>query len=432
MSDAGGRGRVRVAVLGGGFGGLYAASYLAAADLPDDRLDVTLVADRNYFTFTPLLAEVVAGSLGPEHVTFPYRVLSRRRGFRFRLARVTGVDPDRGVAETTSGEIPFDYAVLALGARPRFFGDADLAAKSSPFATVADAVALRHRVLLKAELADAIRDRAERRRKLTFVVAGAGPAGVEVAGEIWHLMDSVLPGYYDLGTGPRVVLVDASERILKGWDEVLSEEGTDELRRRGVEVRLRTTVRGFDGRVVTLDGPEGGSSVDAETLIWTAGIAPRPIPAGPNVPRAASGHLQVDPLLRLDGSEHTFAVGDAVRLDDPRTGRPYPSAAPIAISQGIRAAANIENSVAGRELHKYRAHHAGKIVSLGGGVALAEVLGFRFGGRAAWALYRATYLLKLVGLKNKFRAAFTLLLNRGFERNLTLISEAGDLTDESR
>ncbi len=411
-----------MAVLGGGFGGLYAASYLSAADLPDGAVEVTLVSDANHFTFTPLLAEVVAGNLGPEHVTVPYRVFGRRRGFRFVRGEVEGVDPQSGTAFTSAGPVRFDYAVVALGARPRYFGNEELRHASLPFTSVTDATAIRNRVLEAAERADVERSAGRKRGLLTFAVVGAGPAGVEVASEILHLLTRVLPRYYDLGSEARVILLDGGDRILRGWDAELAARGEDELRRLGIQLRLSTTVHGFDGRLVTARGPDGDSSCEAGSLIWAAGTAPETADWGHSpLPRVLSGHLAVEPSLALSGAKNVFAAGDVARLTNPRTQEPYPSVAPIAISQGVRAAGNIENSIAGRPVEEYSAHHAGKIISLGSGVALVDLLGLQIRGRPAWMIYRGAYLLKLVGPKNKLRAGMTLLLNRVFERDLSLI-----------
>jgi len=417
-----GRSPARVLVLGGGFGGLYAASYLATADLPEDALEVTLVSDSNYFTFTPLLAEVVAGNLGQQDVTVPYRVLARQRGFRFIHGRVEGVDPGSGTAYTTAGTQRFDYAVIALGARPHYFGSEEVRRESLPFASVGDAMRIRNRALAMAERAEQESSATRRRHLLTFAVAGAGPAGVEVASELRHLISEVLPRYYRLRTEPRVVLIHGGDRILHGWDETLAARGEEELRSQGIELHLSTRVTRFDGRVVTLSAPHGPDGVEADTLIWAAGT--RPETEGwdaSGIPRTPTGHVPVEPTLALPGSDHVFSVGDIASLRDAHSGEAYPPVAPIAISQGVRAAANIVNAIEGRPLEPYGAYHAGKIISLGNGVAFADVLGIQLRGRPAWMLYRTAYLLKLVGAKNKLRAAMTLLLNRVFERDLSAV-----------
>ncbi len=185
----------RVVILGGGFAGIYAASYLAAADLPPDSLEIILVSDRNYFTFTPLLAEVVAGSLGREDVTLSLPVFAARRGFRFIQSRVEGVDTAGQTVASTAGDIEYDFLVLGLGAGPKYFGNHDIERHSISLASVRDALALRERVIGLAEAASRESSADRRRRMLTFCVAGAGPAGVEGAAEVWHLVRSVLPRY---------------------------------------------------------------------------------------------------------------------------------------------------------------------------------------------------------------------------------------------
>lgn len=436
-------GPARVAVLGGGFAGLYAAAYLATADVPEGAVRATLVSRTNHFTFTPLLSEVVGGNLGREHVALPYRILARRYGFDFLLADVEGLDPDERVVHTSEGAVPFDYAIVCLGAGPRFFGRDELRERALPLSSVADALAIRDRMICLAERIAQERSPERRRALGTVVVAGAGPAGVEAAGEISHLFRRVLPRYYDLGDAPRVVLVDAGDRILRGWDEELARRGLDELRASGMEVRLRTAVRAFDGGAVRLapagdgasegdeDGDagsregergDGGERIEARTLVWTAGTAPAAGPlADSRLSLSRSGHLEVDDRLRVFRQDRVYAAGDVALLSNPRTGRPFPPVAPIAISQGVRAAGNVVNVVLGRPQERYRAHHAGKIISLGGGTAFVDVLGYRLTGRLAWAVFRATYLLKLVGAQNKVRTATTLLLNRLFERDLSRV-----------
>ena len=409
---------VRVIVLGGGFGGLYAASYLGRSELREYNAEVTLVDRKNYFTFTPLLAEVAAGTLGREHVTYPHRVLARRYGFGFIQETVTGIDIERQLVETPHSELPYDYLVIAVGAEPRYFNNERLERQSVPFTSVDEALAVRGRVIGALERATLVSDEEERRRLLTFVVAGAGPAGVEVASEIGNLANNVLRPYYRVQTPARVVLADGGSRILAGFDEQLAREGLYRLRERGIDVRLKTRIEDAAPGVVTLRGPDGADEIPSHTLIWTAGTTPvqwvstLPLPTE----RAA---IKIDRFLRVEGFQNVFAVGDVTTLTDQRTGQPYPRVAPIAISQGVRAAANIENHVMGRNLEPYQAFHTGKIVSLGCGIALVDILGVRVTGRLAWWLYRATYLLKLVGTKNKIRVLVTLALNHIFEPDIS-------------
>lgn len=417
----------RVAVLGGGFAGIYAASYLAAADPPAGSIEVTLVSDRNYFTFTPLLAEVVGGTLGREDVTLALPVLARQRGFEFREARAEGVDPARRVVESTVGPIPYDFLVLALGARPRYFGNREIERNSLPLTSVREALAIRERLIRNAEAATREGSAARRRRLLTVCVAGAGPAGVEVAAEAWHLLGPVLSRYYPTKTQARVVILQGGSRILPGWNAELAASGLEILRERGIEVHLGTLVQGYDGRTVRAASEDAELEIEADTLIWTAGTAPGRLEweEGGEAVRD-SGHVETDRYLRVVGAERMYAAGDVAFREDPRTESPYPAVAPIAINQGIRAAGNIENAIVGRDQEPYHAHHAGSIVSLGSGTALVDVLGWTLEGRPAWAIYRLAYLLKLVGTRNKVRVATSLALGRLFEPDISYDREAPD------
>jgi len=407
----------KVLVLGGGFAGLYAATYLARADVPEGALDVTLISERNYFAFLPLLPEVVGGALGQEEVAFPLRAYARRTGFRFLRARAQSIDPQARQVRTSLAVIDYDFLVVALGAQSSFLGNDEVARNSLPMVSVQDALRLRRHLLRSAESAAQERDASRRRQLLSVVVAGGGPSGVEVATEIQCLLQRVSRRDHGLEESPSITLIHGGDRILLGWDETLADEGLDILRKRGIDVRLRTRVEGFNGTTVQVR-PKGGDAdhLRAGTLVWTAGTRPATGPlAECGVELPDSGHIPVDEYLCALGQDRIFAAGDNAWLPDPRTGQPYPPVAPIAISQGIRVAANIENAIVGRELEAYQAHHAGKIVSLGGGQALVDILGWHAGGRTAWLLYRAVTLLQLVGARNKLRALTSLLINRLFE-----------------
>jgi NADH dehydrogenase len=409
----------RIVIVGGGFAGLYAAMYLARSEIAERGAEIVLVDRRNYFTFTPLIAEVAMGTLGREHVTYPYRVLAHRFNFRFVQDVVCRIDMAARNVSTSQTDLPFHYLVLATGGSPRFFGNESVERESLPLTSVADALAVRGRVIEALERAELTTDESERKRLLTFVVAGAGPAGVEIASGIHVLARDVLRRYYVDAPLVQVVLAAARDRILAGFDEGLAREGLSVLRARGIDVRLNTKIVRAANGVITAEG--GGGEVEmirSHTLVWTAGTGPGEWLQDQGLPLERGG-VRVDEFLEVEGEDGVFAVGDVNALRDPRSGDPYPRVAPIAISQGVRAAANIENHYLGRPLEPYNAFHAGKIVSLGGCTALADILGIRITGRLAWWLYRITYLLKLVGAQNKIRLVMTLLLNRLFERDIT-------------
>jgi NADH dehydrogenase len=400
-------------VVGGGFAGLYGAAYLARSEI-GERASITLVDPKNYFTFTPLIPEVAAGTLGREHVAYPYRALARQYGIEFVQDAAEGIDLGAKVLTTAhQTQIPFDYLLLAPGAEPKYFGNESLRQWSVPLTSVPEALTIRDRVIQALEQASVATDPAERRRLTTFVVAGAGPAGVEIASEIRHLANEVLRPYYESVLPARVILMDPSDRILNGFDAGLAAAGLDRIRQRGVEVCLGARIVQAAPGLVTWRHGDTTEALPAGLFVWTAGTGPVAWVSSLGLP-TERGALVVTPTLQVQGQECIFAVGDVTTLVDPRTNAPYPRVAPIAISQGVRAAANIENHALGRPLEPYRAYHAGKIVSLGDGAALVDLLGTRLTGRVAWWIYRATYILKLVGIRNKVQVLTTLALQRFF------------------
>ena len=407
----------RIVIVGGGFAGLYAATYLGRSELCHRDAHITLVDRKNYFTFTPLLAEVAAGTLLREHVTNPYRVLARQYGFDFVRDTVSGLDLDAQTVIGRAGSYPFDYLVLAVGAAPTYFGNADIEATAFPFTTVDDAVLIRNRVIDSFERALHAKTDEERALETTFVIAGAGPAGVELDSEVRHLSQGHLPKYFQGATPARVVLADAGDRILRAWDADLAEAGREKLCSCGVDVRLNTRIVAARKDSVTLEGPEGREEIPTKTLVWTAGTTPASWVGSLGLP-TERGALEVNEFLQVKGHANIFAVGDVSMLMDVRAEMPFPRVAPIAISQGVRAAGNIEGLVFDRPLEPYHAHHAGNIVSLGSGMALVDVLGVRLTGWMAWWFYRTAYLLKLVGMKNKVRVLLAFALNRVFDPDI--------------
>lgn len=411
------RAPARVVVVGGGFGGLYAALTLQKELLASDLSEVTLVDRRNYFTFTPLLAEVAAGTLGPAHVSYPFRLLAKNGRFRFLQAKVEAFDLDARTVRTERATLSYDYLVVALGGVPCFFGNPALEAHSLPLTSVPDAVAIRNHVIGLVEQAVVEPDHARRRQLLTLVVAGAGPSGVETAAELHHLMHAVLCKYYPLDPALfSVVLVDAAERILVHFDRELAEAGQQELARRGIEVRLNTRVTGATDGEVELNG--GDERIRTHTLIWTGGTTPNPALACLPAAKTPRGAVVVDEFLRIPEHPEVYVIGDGASVLDERLNRPYPPVAPVAIRQGVRAAGNIINSLQGREGEPFRFDFTGNIVGLGG-TALVNLLGIKFHGRLGWWFYRIAYLQRLVGLKNKVALVLTLGLNALFDRDIS-------------
>src|SRR5213594_1303977 len=379
----------RVVIVGGGFAGLYAA--LTVRKDESELAEVTLIDQRNYFTFTPLLPEVAAATLGPAHVSYPFRLLARKAGFHFLQAQVNGFDLDARTVQTSSTTIPYDYLIVALGSVPFFFGNPAIEAHSLPLTTVPDAMRIRNHVIRLVERAVA---------------------------ELHHLIHTVLLRYYPLDpTLFRVLLVDGADGILLHFDRKLAEAGQNELIRRGIEVRLNTRVTGATANDVEFNG--GEERIPTRTLIWTGGTQPNPALVHLRVAKTPRGSVETNDFLNIPTRPEIYVVGDAAAVVDRRHSRLYPPVAPVAIRQGVRAAGNIVNALQGRAAEPFHFDFTGNIVGLGGGVALVNLLGIKFHGRLGWLFYRVAYLQRLVGLKNKVSLVLTLWLNALFDRDIS-------------
>jgi len=409
--------RRRVVILGGGFGGVSAARRFEQLLPWTPWLDVTLVSQRNYLLFTPMLAEVAAGSVEAGNVGVPLRAACPRT--RFRRAEVLGVDPDRRLVHLRRGDamevLPYDHLVLALGAVPNFRGLPGVAANALTVATLEDARRLRDHVLGRLEQADHEPDPAERRRWLTFVVAGGGFAGTEAVASLFDLVHSTLRYFPHVrASEPRFVLVHSRERILPELGDRLAGHASGKLVARGIELRLGVTVAAADPDGVRLSD---GERIAARTLVWAAGTRPSPVPLG----GADGGAVPVDRHLRVRGSRSIWAVGDCARVPDLAVrGGTCPPTAQHATRQGKAVADNVVAVLTGAAPEPFRFRGLGFLVPLGRQSAAAELRGLRFSGLPAWLLWRGVYLWKLPGPQKRLRVLLDWTVELLFPRDIAL------------
>ena len=377
----------RVLIVGGGFGGLYAAKALKRAPV-----EVTLVDRANHHLFQPLLYQVAAGILTEGEIAPPLRgVLRRQANARVRLAEVGKFDLDgrRVHATTPEGEpiaLPYDSLIVAAGA-------------SGGMKTLADARDIRSRVLRAFELAELATDPEERAAWLRFAVVGGGPTGIELAGQIAALAQTTLRRDYEFDTrAARISLLEAGPRVLPEFPEPLRLRAARELAELGVDVWLRAGVTGVDDEGVELSA---GLRVPARTVIWAAGVHASPLAEGLAAESGAEldrdGRIAVDPDLTLPGHPEVFAIGDMARLDG------VPGVAPAAMQEGCHAARTIRRRLAGqRPARPFRYVDKGRIAVIGRRRALGSVFGIRFAGRIALLVWAVVHVRYLLGWGNRF------------------------------
>jgi NADH dehydrogenase len=412
--------RVRVVILGGGFGGVAVARRLERLLPRVPSMDVTIVSRSNALLFTPMLAEVAARSLEPNHVGVPVRAACPRT--RFRLAEVEHVDTEqqlvhlRGGGSAGSEALPYDHLVLALGAVPNYLGLPGVRANSVPLKTIGDAITLRNHVIARLEQADVEQDRFERRRQLTFVVAGGGFAGVEIMAGLCDLVRGVRRYFPAVVDQAEFVLVHGGGRILPETAPELGDYALRKLRRRGVHCLLSTRVAGAGPGAVALSD---GSQLPTRTLVWAAGNHPSRVVAGLPFPHDASGAVVADASLRVAGN--VWAVGDCAAIPDGSSGgRPCPPTAQHAVRQAKALADNLVRVLEGRRPKPFRFRTVGFLATVGHRSAVADVRGFCFSGVLAWLMWRGIYLSKLPGVERRLRVLLDWAVEPLFGRDIAL------------
>ena len=393
--------RKRVVVVGGGFGGIAAVKALAHTPV-----HITLVDRSNHYLFQPLLYQVAMAGLAPNEIASPIRsVLRHIDNSRVLLAEVTEVDlAARRVHTRESGELEYDYLVLAPGAVNSYFGHTEWAHVAPGLKDLDDAVEIRRRVLLAFEAAERESDPVEQRRHLTFVVIGGGPTGVELAGAIAELATFVLARDFRAikPDATRVVLVEGGPRVLAAFDPELSGRATQSLHEMGVEVLPNARVTAIDEQGVAI----GSTRIEASTVLWAAGVRASPLCERLGLPVDRSGRVQVEPDCSLPGHPEVFVIGDAASLTPSGDTQPLPGVSPVAMQQGRFVARAIESSIDKRSRGEFRYVDKGSMATIGRRRAVAAVGSLKLSGFIAWLAWLTVHIFYLIDFRSKVVVLF--------------------------
>lgn len=389
-------GRQRAVIVGGGFGGLAAARTLARrADV-----DVALIDKQNYHLFQPLLYQVAMAGLSPGEIATPIRgVLSRYPNAQTLMAEVSAVDLEKKVVRADFGCVEYDWLVLACGAQHSYFGHEDWEPFAPGLKTLEQATEVRRRVLTAFELAEREPDAERARRLLTFVVIGGGPTGVELAGSLGEISRFALSRDFRRidPRRTRVVLIEAGPRILASFDQELANKAQRDLEGMGVTIWTNARVTGVDAHGVQLEGER----LEAETVLWAAGVKPSRLNATLGAPLDRAGRVIVSRDLSLPGHPEVFVIGDqACFLDEE--GKPLPGLAPAALQQGRHAARNIQADMDGGARENFRYFDKGQLATIGRRRAVMQTKGgLRLSGPLAWYAWLLVHIFYLIGFKNR-------------------------------
>jgi NADH:ubiquinone reductase (H+-translocating) len=425
--------RHRVVIVGGGFGGLPATRLLGGKPV-----DVTLVDRRNHHLFQPLLYQTATGMLAPGQIAPALRhIVRKKKNVRVQLAEVTGFDLERRVVQATVAsqmhvEYPYDSLIVAAGVTQSYFGHDEFAFFAPGMKTLDDALELRRRIFGAFEVAELVDDPSQKERWLTVVVVGAGPTGVELAGQVRELATRGLRGEFRTfeAAAVRVILVDAGREPLATFGDQLSAKAAKTLERLGVELRMGGQVVGIDAEGVDVKGPEGTTRIEARTTIWAAGVQASPLAgllakaSGSTVDRA--GRVTVLPDLTLPGHPEVFAIGDMASLDQ------LPGVAEVAMQGGLHAANTILRGLKGEPANRFRYRDLGSVATIGRFRAIVSVKGIRLSGFPGWVVWMFVHLAFLTGFGNRLTTMLKWLrsmVGRGrAEREFSTAHTGGDLS----
>lgn len=386
----------RIVVVGGGFGGLQISQDLSASDY-----QVVLIDRNNFYQFQPLFYQVATCGLETSSIVFPFRkVFQKSKNVHFRMTSVKQIVPEENKIVTTLGDLDYDYLVLATGAGNNYFGNENIERYSLPMKSLVQSLHLRNTILERFEQALSVQE-SEQESYLTFVVAGGGPTGTELAGALAEMKSNILPkDYPELNFSKmKIILVEGGPRVLGAMHPESSEKAHHYLKELGVEIRLATLVEDYDGSVVKLKGVD---DIHSKTLIWSAGIKGNMIDGLTKAEVMPGNRLKVDDYNRVNGYENIFAIGDIAAMLSEEYPKGHPQMAQPAMQQGKNLAKNFKMMPQNGSLKPFKYKNLGSMATVGRNKAVVELPRKRFGGFLAWATWMFVHLRSIFGIKNKW------------------------------
>ncbi len=390
-----------VAVIGGGFAGLNLVKHLSE----DENFRITLVDVNNYHLFPPLLYQVATGFLDVSNIAYPFRKLFHgNKNIRFRLGKLQKVMPEDNKVLLSTGELSYDYLVLATGTETNYFGMENIRDAALPMKTVDDAIEIRNYMLQKMEEAAIAPDKTIKNKLATVVIVGGGPTGVEIAGMLAEMRKSILHRDYPELTGlqPRICLVDGSSALLSAMSRQSQKYAHDMLSEMGVEVRLNTQVKDYiNDKVILADG----NTIETKILFWTAGVTSRMFPGIPRESYGRGNRLLTDEYNKVIGARNIYAIGDACLLTSDRNfPQGHPQLAQVALQQGKNLAANLAVVLRNHPLSAFEYDDKGSLAIIGRSKAVADIPKppVHLQGFIAWVTWLFVHLFSLITYRNRF------------------------------
>ncbi len=392
-----------VVVIGAGFGGLQAVKKLAK----DKSLQITLVDRSNHHLFQPLLYQVATAVLSPADIAIPIRsLMHRKKNVTVLMDVVTGIDKENKMIILADKKISYDYLVLAAGAKTGYFGKDDWKKNTLGLKNLFDALRIRNKLLLSFEEAENHPERSD--ELLKYVIIGGGPTGVELAGSIAELARSIInDDFRNIDTAKaEIILIEAGSDLLPTFDRELSVYAKKRLEKRNVRVRLNSRVLNIEGHTITIKTPEGEKIINADIIIWAAGVEAVRLTNTFGLPTDRQGRLLVNSYCSFDDYPEIFAIGDLSDLKD-KNGKPLPGVSSVAMQEGRYAASAVIDRINGKNLKPFKYLNKGSMATIGRKDAVADVFGIKFTGFIGWIMWLVLHLFYQVGFKNKVSILIT-------------------------
>jgi NADH dehydrogenase len=386
----------RVVIIGGGFGGIEVAKHLN-----DKAVDVLMLDKHNYHTFQPLLYQVATGGLEADSIAFPLRkIFDGQKNFRFRIAEVTKLHPVKQTVETTIGEIPYDYLVIATGSTTNFFGNKQIEHYSMPMKSIPEALNLRSMLLQNLEEALLQPTKENREPYMNFVVVGGGPTGVELSGAIAELRNHILHrDYPELNKEEmKVYLVEGLPKVLQVMSPQASAKAEAFLKDMGVKVLTNVSVKDYDGKQITF---ADGKTIKTHNVIWSAGVQGQVIDGIAKEKIVKGNRIQTDEFNQVTGYDNVYAIGDVAAVITEQTPKGHPGVAPVAMQQGKHLAKNLLKIIHGEAPEPFKYFDKGSMATIGRNKAVVDIGKIRFQGFFAWLTWMFVHLISLVSFRNK-------------------------------
>ena len=386
----------RVVVIGAGFAGLK-----LARQINTHHYQLVLIDRNNYHTFQPLLYQVASAGLEPDSIAYPVRkTLRRKKNTYFRLTNVKSIDRDQKVINTEIGELPYDHLVIATGAGNNFFGNDSIESNAMPMKTLTEALDLRSKMLENFERALNTKDLEKREELMNFVIVGAGPTGVELAGSLAELRNKILPkDFPDLDLRKmRIHVIEAAPRVLAAMSEKASQRAHKYLKKLDVHVYTDTRVQNYENNLITTDGD---MTFRADTLIWAAGVAGQH-PEGFHADEIVRGNrIAVNEFCQLPSDENIFALGDIAYLETKDFPNGLPMLGSVAMQAGAYLAKQFNRKAKGKTPNPFKYKDKGTMATIGRNLAVVDLKNSKLGGFIAWMIWMFVHLMLLVGFRNR-------------------------------